>query len=192
MVTVIAKMTPLDDDKPVIIKIDPKQLRREQNEKYLENKNVKAFLDTLAWTEGGDYDYLFGATPNGKKWRFTNFSTHPGPGSDGVTTAAGRYQITKATWSDFGVKALGLRDFSKNTQDLIAIELLRKNNAIDGLVDGHLDKVVSQAALRWQSLPMGPGLANRPNRDGTPSKQPYKKYDDVAATYKAFGGALTK
>ncbi|WP_371875104.1 PAAR domain-containing protein [Duganella vulcania] len=50
------------------------------------------------------YDFKYGAI-KGKRndpWRFADFSTHPGPGYDGVTTAAGMYQINKQTWQDHG------------------------------------------------------------------------------------------
>jgi muramidase (phage lysozyme) len=95
--------TPREDAeaKTVRIKLSNKQ-RLAENQDYLTNANVQAFLKAIADAEGGGYDFKYGAV-KGKRndpWRFTDTSTHPGAGSDGVTTAAGMYQINKATWQD--------------------------------------------------------------------------------------------
>ena len=162
--------------------------RRTENLAYLNDPNVKAFLETIADTEGGDYDFMYGAF-KGKKndpWRIKDFSTHPGPGWHGKITAAGKYQITKETWEGLGGQAMGLKDFSPQTQDLIAIEILRIINAIDGVVAGDMPAAIGNAAKRWNSLPMGKGLTNRV----TP--QPYTKYEDVVKIFKAHGGSASK
>jgi hypothetical protein len=71
-----------------------------------------------------------------------------------------------------------------HTQDLTAIEILRSVRAIDSLVNGDINDAIRK---QWESLPMGPGQANRP-LNGHPSGQPYMPYDDVLTTYKKFGG----
>lgn len=167
------------------IRIESKQKkRRDENDKYLNNANVKAFLGMIIWAEGGGYDFKFGAIDgkNNDKWRFTDYSTHPGPGSDKHTTAAGAYQITKDTWKDHGIESMGLSDFSPHTQDLIAVDKLRRMNAIDALVDGNFAIAMRQASYPWAALEQGSGLGNRY------PKQPYKKYQDCLAKYKELGG----
>jgi hypothetical protein len=82
---------------------------------------------------------------------------------------------------------MGLSDFTPHTQDLTAIEILRSVRAIDSLVNGDINDAIRKASGQWESLPMGPGQANRP-LNGHPSGQPYMPYDDVLTTYKKFGG----
>lgn len=160
--------------------------RLAENQESLKNKNVKAFIQAIAEAEGGGYDFKYGAI-KGKKndpWRFTDFSTHPGPGWGGKTTAAGMYQITIATWRDFGTASMGLTDFAPETQDLIAVNLLRSVGVIDKIKEGDIAAGLSKASTKWAALPQGPGLSNRaPN-------QPYVSYESFAASYKSFGGTV--
>ncbi|MBT1072775.1 hypothetical protein [Pelotalea chapellei] len=170
--------------KPVDIKMRQEK-RIDENKQYLENSNVKAFLSAIAEAESGDYNFEYGAVKGKKndKWRFSDFSTHPGPGYGGVSTPAGRYQITRPTWRQLGGK-LGLTDFSPTTQDLMAIEMLRELDIIDEIVSGDIDSALSIASHRWAALPQGPG---KPNRH---PPQPYMKYDKFVATYKNQGGNI--
>jgi hypothetical protein len=95
---------------------DRKALRRFQNEVYLKNVNVKAFLDTLAKTEGGDYHAKYGWVQGRDGWSFCDESTHPGYGKGGKLSPAGRYQINLKTWKEQGIDHQGLEDFSPHTQ----------------------------------------------------------------------------
>lgn len=176
--------TPLDDKKPQTIKVDYRPIRKTENEEYLKNANVKAFLGAIAWSEGGGYDFKFGAV-KGKahdKWRFTNFSTHPGVGSDGHTTAAGMYQIKKDVWQFHGVKGMGLTDFGPETQDLIAVSLLKESGAMPPLFQDNFKEAMRKASHRWAALEQGPGLGN------FYPPQPYKKYEETRAKYLELGG----
>ena len=105
--------------------------RRAANEAHLSHPNVAAFLKAIAAAEGGGYDFKYGALRGREndRWRFSDMSTHPGPGIDGKSTAAGMYQITRPTWRHHGAK-LGLTDFSPRTQDLIAVEILRDRKSV--------------------------------------------------------------
>lgn len=138
-----------------------KKTRLEENEAYLAETNVAAFLKAIAEAEGGGYDFKYGAV-KGKRndpWRFTDTSTHPGAGYGGKTTAAGMYQITVDTWRQHGGR-MGLADFSPKTQDLIAVEMLRSMGVIENIKAGNIVEVMPQAAKKWAALPKGPGLAN--------------------------------
>lgn len=179
-----ATTTPAGNSEPKKIKVDTQAVRREQNEEYLKSSNVKAFLGMITWAEGGGYDFKYGAVAGKKndKWRFTDYSTHPGKGVDGHTTAAGAYQITKDTWMDHGIKMMGLTDFSPHTQDLIAVDKLRRMKVIDALVDGDFQAAMKGASQPWAALPQGPGLGNR-----YPA-QPYKAYETALEKYKELGG----
>lgn len=188
MVTITSKMTPLSDQNPVVVTIDVLKIRREQNEQYLLNKNVKAFLDTIAETEGGDYDLKYGGVKGKKndKWRITDYTLPPSAGADGKTTASGRYQINLANWTENGKKKMGLNDFSPHTQDLIAIEGLRQCKAIDFIINGDIKNAIKMAARTWNSLPKGPGEANRV------TSQHYVPYEAVVNKYIQHGGTVNK
>lgn len=174
--------TPIADTKPERVKIDSRPIRLAENQEYLKNANVKAFLGAIAWAEGGGYDFMFGALPNSKKWRISDYSTHPGAGLGGTTTAAGMYQITNETWRDHGINGMGLHDFAPATQDLIAVSVMRRAGAIDALIDGNFKKAMEYASHPWAALSKGPGLPNRY------PPQPYKTYEVVEAKYKELGG----
>lgn len=177
--------TPTDNHETKAVRIAlNRKTRLEENSAYLADKNVAAFLKAIGEAEGGGYDFKYGAVKGRRNdpWRFTDTSTHPGPGYGGQTTAAGMYQITIDTWRDHGGK-MGLTDFTPKTQDLIAIEMLRSLGVIDSIQAGDIARAMPQAAKKWAALPMGPGLANRY------PPQPYVSYDTFLATYQAAGGS---
>lgn len=171
------------DFKPSNVKFR-QEARLAENQKYLKNTNVKAFISAIAAAEGGDYNLKYGGVVGKKndKWKFTDFSSHPGAGSDGRTTAAGMYQINRATWQEMG-KKMGLTDFSPSTQDLLAVEILRTIGAIDSIGAGDIETALSKASRRWAALPQGPGKTGR-------YPQPYMEYDDYVAAYKKNGGEI--
>ena len=160
---------------------------REANEAALVNKNVKAFLAAIAWAEGGDYDFMFGAV-KGKRddpWRFKDFSTHPGFGYKGKSSASGRYQIVKGTWKEKG-RLMGLEDFSPHTQDLMAVELLRSARALEAVIAGDLVAALFRASLTWAALPQGP------ERGGRDPSQPFKSFEAFKKTFQTEGGVVKK
>jgi muramidase (phage lysozyme) len=158
---------------------------REENTRHLAHPNVAAFLKAIAEAEGGGYDFRYGALKGRAKdrWRFTDMSTHPGPGIDGKTTAAGMYQITRPTWEHHGAK-LGLRDFSPRTQDLIAVEILRSLGVIQAIKEGNIFEAMPKVARIWAALPKGPGQTNQY------PPQPYVKFEKFLAAYRSAGGQV--
>ena len=144
---------------------------------------MRAFLKAIADAEGGGYDFKYGAV-KGKRndpWRFSDFSTHPGPGFGGKTTAAGMYQITVDTWRQHGGK-MGLSDFSPNTQDLMAVEIIRSVGVIEKINSGDVAGAMEPVAKKWAALPKGPGLGNQ-----YPA-QPFVKYEEFYKNYQLAGG----
>jgi muramidase (phage lysozyme) len=176
--------TPSESAEAKIIRVQlKKSTRLAENEAFLADRNVAAFLKAIAEAEGGGYDFKYGAV-KGKRndpWRFSDYSTHPGPGVGGRTTAAGMYQITVDTWRNHGSK-MGLADFSPKTQDLLAVEILRSKDVIEKIKAGDIADAIGPASTIWAALPMGPGLRN------AYAPQPYVKYDDFFRTYQAAGG----
>jgi len=155
------------------------------NEAHLSHPNVLAFLKAIAEAEGGGYDFKYGALKGrlNDRWRFQDTSTHPGPGIDGKTTAAGMYQITRPTWEHHGGK-LGLNDFSPRTQDLIAVEILRSLGVIDQIKTGEIAAVMPKVAKTWAALPKGPGQRNHypPQR--------YLPFEKFLSAYVSAGGEV--
>ncbi|QOY96482.1 glycoside hydrolase family 104 protein [Massilia sp. UMI-21] len=155
------------------------------NQQHLLHPNVAAFLKAIASAEGGGYDFKYGALKGraNDRWRFSDMSTHPGPGIDGKTTAAGMYQITRPTWEHHGGK-LGLRDFSPRTQDLIAVEILRSLGVIELIKEGRIVEVMPKAARIWAALPKGPGQANHypPQR--------YMQFENFLSAFVGAGGQV--
>lgn len=120
-----------------------------------QDPNVKAFLDTIAYSEGtihiGDNGYnvfLGGST-------FDDYSQHPNQkhvAGNWTSTAAGRYQFVYPTWDDIS-GVLGLSDFSPSSQDAGAILLLKRAGALDDVLAGNFVDAVRKASGTWASLP---------------------------------------
>lgn len=130
------------------------------------NQNLKAFLDMIAFSEGtlrfGDddgYNVLVG----GKL--FKGYADHPrelvtiNPGLK--STAAGRYQIL-ARYYDAYKKLLDLKDFGYDSQDAIAIQMIKEQRALDDVEAGRFNEAVEKCRNIWASLP-GAGYGQREN-----------------------------
>lgn len=122
----------------------------------LSNRNVRAFLDMIARFEsGGRYDIIYGGQ------KFADFSQHPNirvpffnPATqkNDYSTAAGRYQITKPTYT-WVAPLIGVKDFSSVSQDALAVALLYKVGALDMVERGDFNGALLKASGTWASLP---------------------------------------
>ena len=124
---------------------------------------VKAWLDTIAWAEGADYNVQFTGA------KFEGFSDHPrqirtdnGLSSD----AAGRYQFLSTTWDDYCSDL----DFSPTSQDQCAVRLLdKKQGALAEVLQGEagVDAALQKISYEWASLPpyRYPGQGQYTNAD---------------------------
>lgn len=163
----------------------------------VEDTNVRAFLTAIAWAEGTEktpdpYRVCFG-------YRHTvqGFADHPAntgewggekltdqqctgagekPGC--VSTAAGRYQMRRATWNA-AKRALSLPDFSPDSQDQAAVWLIDQRGALDDVKAGNLQTAIYKCRREWASLP-GAGYAGQPTR----------RQDDVVAVFERAGGVV--
>jgi len=144
--------------------------------------NLKAILDTIATSEGtinrGDngYNVLVGAG------LFNSYADHPRtlvdlPNLGIKSTAAGRYQILEHNYDVYKAQ-LNLPDFSPDSQDAIAIQLIKECHAMDDVETGRFGEVIRKCASRWASLP-GAGYGQHEN-----------KLDKLQAAYLAAGGKL--
>lgn len=149
-----------------------------------QSKNLKAFLDMIADSEGttavegsdDGYNVLVGGR------LFTSYSDHPRikvdlPNLHIYSTAAGRYQIL-AKYFDAYSKALRLSDFSPASQDAIAIQMIRECGAIPDIEAGQIAQAIHKCRRIWASLPSS-GYGQHEN-----------KLAELLTAYQEAGGAI--
>lgn len=141
---------------------------RAQLEKYLQNPNVRQFLDLIAHTEGTEgngYRTAFGGG------RLSSLSDHPRysktfkqkNGKTNKTSAAGRYQFLRGTWDGLA-RQYGLKDFGPQSQDIAAVALLAQNGALGRILKGDMQGAVRKAGPTWASLPTAPASYSQPTK----------------------------
>lgn len=154
--------------------------------------NIIAFLNMISHSEGTDrvpdpYRCCFGF-----KHTIADMSDHPavtgewkgeqldflGPTYAGlISTAAGKYQITKHTWLALK-EALNLPDFSAQSQDAAATLLIKQKGALDAINGGRVADAIALCHEVWASLP------------GSTSGQPQKTLASLVQYYTGNGGAF--
>lgn len=156
---------------------------------YSENlsRNLGAFLDVIAYSEGTDngrqptkdhgYDVLVGGG------QFTGYLDHPRkliylPRLGIKSTAAGRYQLL-ARYYDAYKKQLNLRDFGPAAQDMIAIQQIRERGALPDIEAGRFAAALRKCKNIWASLP-GAGYG-----------QHEQKFDTLLEKFIEYGGTDT-
>lgn len=118
---------------------------------------VRKYLDMLAQAEGADYGTKFGGEVT------NDLSDHPRTrkgftqtdGKKNTSSAAGRYQFLEKTWDDVA-GAIGARDFSPESQDAAAVELLRRSGSLAKVQAGNYDEAIKLDNKTWASLPGSP------------------------------------
>lgn len=150
--TISAEIASPPEPLPKVAEIDSPDPR----EHNIEGDRVKAFLDTIAAAEGtaaadGYYTQYTGT-------KFASFTDHPREmrcgrryGKKLCSDAAGRYQFLSTTWDRFA-KKFGVKDFSPENQDLMAIELIRERGALGDIEAGQLEPAVRKLAYIWPSF----------------------------------------
>lgn len=115
------------------------------------DQKTKAMLEAIAHAEGttDSYNIQFTGT------KFTEYADHPRQikcSNELCSDAAGRYQFLSTTWDGLKDK-LNLPDFSPESQEKAAIELLKESGAAAKLQDGDVDGAMCAAGKVWASLP---------------------------------------
>lgn len=151
-------------------------------------KNIAAFLWAIRKAEGtaaGDgYRALFGYTPNNNK-TFQSYQTHPRiyfdykdqSGKVIKTSAAGAYQITFTTFSNLANK-YGFIDFSPESQDAMAVQLIDEKGALNDVKAGRFDMAINKIKKVWASMP------------NSNVNQPTRTYQYMVAAYTEAGGKI--
>lgn len=124
----------------------------------MNNTNVQAFLRMIRHGESGQGDDAYRMIVFGGY--FDDFTDHPKifkivPGTTKKTSAAGAYQITWTTWQDLKQR-LRLPDFSPASQDIAAVELIRRRGALDDVKAGRFESAITKVRQEWTSVPGGP------------------------------------
>lgn len=146
--------------------------------KAKENNNVQAFLQMIRYAEGTTGDIGYRTMFTGKT--FEGFERHPNIRNCYGTlcsTAAGAYQFLFTTWEELR-KKLSLKDFSPQSQDLGAIELLRRRGALNDVIAGNFYTAVQKVNKEWASMP------------GSPYGQPTKTMAQLESVYNDNGGLI--
>jgi muramidase (phage lysozyme) len=146
--------------------------------------NLKAFLDTIAYSEIGPallaasdngYNVVVGSTPQ-HPILFSNYAAHPRLHSMAQNSdAAGRYQFMGRYWPAYQ-QQLGLPDFGHDSQDRWAVQLIKECHALEDIEAGHVAIAIGKCSSRWASFP-GAGYGQHENH-----------LQDLCAAYQRAGG----
>ena len=145
--------------------------------------NVAAFLSTLRHSEGSDraadpYRVVYGFEVTLKSLADHPAVTGEWPGVQthwGHTSAAGAYQIEKATWLRCK-QVLALSDFTGPCQDDAAILLIKEAGAFALINSGQVGAAITKCSGIWASLP------------GSEAGQPTRTFAQLLQTYSSAGG----
>ena len=147
------------------------------------NRNVAAFLDTISFSEGTNrygndegYNVLVGGS------LFESYADHPRKlivlSPKLKSTAAGRYQIMARYFNPYK-QLLLLPDFGPESQDKIAIQMIKEQGALKPIIDGDICTAIQKCANIWASFP-GAGYGQHEH-----------KLDVLIEKYKSFGGYVS-
>lgn len=151
-----------------------------------------AFLAMIARSEGTDTEPDPYRVCYGYSHTINSFHDHPavtgewrglsianlGPAYAGkISTAAGRYQIIKPTWLACK-SALGLTNFSPESQDRAALYLIKKRGALEDVEAGDIAVAIHKCRAEWASLP------------GGDSGQPQRRLAELLQAFSDAGGYL--
>ena len=117
---------------------------------YPIDAKTQKFLDFIGNSEGADYNTIVGGG------KFNSYSQHPNVvglrTAEGPSTAAGKYQILNSTYKDVAPK-IGVNDFSPESQDRIALELIKRAGALEDVQSGNYQNAIKKLGGTWASLP---------------------------------------
>lgn len=152
---------------------------------------LKAFLDLIAWSEGTSsspitQDRGYDVIVSGIDGQHRMVDYHDHPFADGTlpivvnhaglrSTASGRYQIILRIWQDYKQR-LGLKDFSPDSQDAVAVELITERRAVDPIEAGDIQAAVLLCSGIWASLP-----GNNYGQGGKTLEALVDKYQELSA-----------
>jgi muramidase (phage lysozyme) len=121
------------------------------------SNNLIAFLQVIRYAEGTASADGYRIQYTGA--RFSSYGDHPRRvicggirGQQVCSSAAGAYQFLETTWDDVA-GAIGANDFSPDSQDRGAIELIRRAKALEDIEAGRIEEAIAKVAPVWASFP---------------------------------------
>ena len=158
----------------------------------IEQDNMAAFLWMLRCCEGTSADDGYRIIVGGQRFSITDpnartyqWRDHPRiyvsstiRGRRNTSSAAGAYQFLARTW-DEQKRILGLADFSPTNQDKAALNLIKRQGALDYVKVGNLSMAVRRVSNIWASLP------------GSRYGQGGKSIAEVETYFRQGGGTIT-
>lgn len=156
---------------------------KQDYQKLLKDPRTRALLNTIRFAEGtaGEkgYQTMFGGGT------FEDMSRHPDTVIDGGkyrSAAAGAYQFMPDTYREIS-QQLGLSDFQPGSQDVAALALIDRREALDPFLQGDkFGAVMNRLAPEWASLPTSAGASFY--------GQPVKAIGDLYSYYQSQKDAL--
>ena len=154
------------------------------------SKNLLAFLDMIAHSEIGasllavsdnGFNVIVGSTVSNPDL-FTSYKDHPRKlvtlSGSLKSTAAGRYQILAHIF-DYYKPFLQLHDFGHESQNAIAIQLIKERKALEPIELGQVELAINRCATCWASLP------------GSLYQQHTNSMDSLKTAYLNAGGVIS-
>lgn len=131
-----------------------------------EHRNILAFLDMLAWSEGTSthphtrddgYDVIVNGDDGDPRPNImTSYARHPNTlvkvNANLKSTAAGRYQLLNRYYGPYA-RMLRLNDFSPVSQDRIAVRQIMEQHAYNDICEGRITQAIRKCGNIWASLP---------------------------------------
>lgn len=154
--------------------------------------NELAFLAMIRASEVKRADLDPYAVVFGYGFTITDFSDHPfslgvwhgvpldflGPAYVGKwSTAAGAYQIVHPVWVNLKLH-LNLPNFSPESQDIAALELIRETGSMELINAGDIETAIDRCSRIWASLP------------GSKVGQPTSELEMLTSVYTGNGGTV--
>jgi muramidase (phage lysozyme) len=149
--------------------------------------NLSAFLQMIGISElGADliavsdrgYNVIVGSTAE-HPILFNSYADHPRVYSPSFnSTAAGKFQILERYYDAYKTQ-LNLPDFSPDSQDAIATQMISECGALNDISAGDIQAAIGKCGSRWASLP------------SSTYGQHINTYDTLIQAYKDAGGLLS-
>ena len=142
------------------------KIKSAENKELLKNPLVRGMLNTIRYAEGTAGEDGYNTRVGGGK--FTDLSKKPGKkvyikSIDNYSSAEGAFQILNGTWSAVA-KDLGLTDFLPESQDIAAVELIKRRGALNDILAGNFETAVNKLSPEWASLPKSDGKGTYKNQ----------------------------
>lgn len=156
------------------------RVKTAKHREYLANPKVQAMLKTIRYAEGTSGEDGYRTRVGGSK--FNDYSRKPGEKTyiksiDSFSTAEGAYQFLNKTW-DGASKRLGLSDFSPESQDIAAVDLIINRGAMDNILDNDFEGAINKLSPEWASLPKKDGSGYYSGQKARSMENLYKIYSD--------------